>query len=100
MLSLGAGEDSVLEGFWFQATTRAGGLCVQAPPGWVSGKLTFPRSHLMNSPCKDFAHTHKGGWILGGGVVVVPWRWEAASAFIKEGLSYPFVQGGVRVVDY
>ena len=50
MLSRGAGQDGVLDGFRLQAAAGAGGVGIRGPPGWVGGQVTFSGSHLVYSP--------------------------------------------------
>jgi len=55
VLSRGAGEDGVPEGFGLQATAGAGGVGIGRPPGRVGGQITLSGSHLVNSPSNELA---------------------------------------------
>ena len=55
VLSRGAGEDGVFEGFRLQATAGAGGVSVGGPPDQVGGQIAFPGSHLENLPGYELA---------------------------------------------
>jgi len=55
VLSRGAGEDGVLEGFGLQATAGAGGVGIGGPPGRVGGQIAFSGSHLVDCPGDELA---------------------------------------------
>jgi len=88
----------VLEGFGFQSATGAGGIGVRRPPGRVGGQIAFSGSHLVNSPCNEFAQAHKRPRMQCGGVQIVSRGWEKRGPFHEERLPNPLLQGGVSAV--
>jgi len=71
VMSRGAGEDGVFEGFGLQATAGAGGVGIGGAPGRVGGQVTLTGSHLVNSPGDKLAQSHKRLWLQCGRVLVV-----------------------------
>ena len=67
----GAGEDGVLEGFWFNFARGAGQVCVLVQPGGVGGQVALRHRHLVNSPGHERLESHEGVWREGRGVLVV-----------------------------
>jgi len=98
-LSGGACEDGVFQQFRFKTTAGAGGVGIGGAPGWVSGKVAFAGSHLVDPSCYELAQGHKWLWVQAGEVVVIPWCWEEAGPLCKEGLPHPIFQGGVDVIQ-
>jgi len=98
VMSQGAGEDGVLEGFGLHATAGAGGVGIGGPPGWVGGQVTLTGSHLVHSSGNELAKSHKRPWQQCRKVQVVPWGREKGGPIRKECLSHPLLQGGVGVV--
>ena len=47
----GAGEDGVLERFWFNSAAGAGQFRVLVEPGGMGSQIALARSHLVDSPC-------------------------------------------------
>ena len=62
----------MLEGLGLQATAGAGGVDIGGPPSRVGGQVTFPGSHLVNSPGDELAQAHEGPRRQRRGVQVVP----------------------------
>ena len=81
-----------------KTTAGAGAIGFGGPPCQVGGQVAFAGSHLVEPSCSELAQAHKGPWVQGGEVVVVPWRREEAWPLRKKGLLDPRFQGGVSVV--
>ena len=75
-----------------------GGIGIGGPPSRVGGQVTFPGSHLVDSPGEEFAQAHEGPRGHGGSVQVVSRRGEEGGPLLEEFLPYPLLQGGVGVV--
>jgi len=88
----------MFERLGLKTTVGAGGVSIGGPPSGVGGQVTLPGSHLMNPPCHELAQSHEGASVQGGAMVVVSWCWEEKGPLLEEGLSHPFLQGGVGVV--
>jgi len=98
VLSKGAGEDGLFEGFWFQTGVGAGAVGVRVSSGRVGGQVALTGPHLMDSSCHDLVHAHEGPRVHGEEVMVAAWRCKEASPLIAEGSPYSFLEGRVHVV--
>jgi len=56
----GAGKNGMFEGLWGLGAQRAGRVGIRIVPRGVSREVTFPRAHLVYSPCDKLTQTHKG----------------------------------------
>ena len=89
----------MLERLRFQAAAGAGGVRVGGPPSGVSGQVTLPGSHLVDSSRGELVEPHERARIQGGRVIVIVIArgGKEAGPLIKEGLSHSLPQGGVGV---
>jgi len=88
----------VFERLGLKTTEGAGGVGIGGPPSGLGGQVTLLVSHLMNPPFHALAESYEGAWVQGGAMVVVSWCREEKGPLLEEGLSHPFLQGGVGVV--
>jgi len=88
----------VLEGFRLQATAGARGVGIGGPPGRVGGQITRASSHLVDPPSEELAQAHERTRGQRRGVVVSAQGRQESHQILKEGLPYPFLDGGVGVV--
>ena len=86
MISGGAFEGSVDEGLFLRFACRAECGLVELIVGWLSGKVAFSRSHLVDARRLEFAEAHEYMW-LGWNWELVRGSWEELSPiFVKSSL--------------
>ena len=68
MVSGGAVEGSVGEGLFLRFACWAECGLVELVVGWLSGKVAFSRSHLVDARRLEFAEAHEYVWF--------GWNWE------------------------
>ena len=89
----GAVEDRVCEGLGVRAAAGARVVGELAPPGGVSRKVAFARSHLVYPSGDKLVQAHEGmrdesgcvGVVVGGGVKSIP--------VVQEGIPGPLLEG-------
>jgi hypothetical protein len=84
MISGGAFEGSVDEGLFLRFTCRAECGLVELVVGWLSGKVAFTGSHLVDARRLEFTEAHENVWF--------GWNWELIRGSWVE-LSPFFVKG-------
>ena len=84
MISGGAFEGSVSEGLFLRFACRAECGLVELIVGWLSGKVAFCHSHLVDARRLEFAEAHEN--------VLFGWNWELIRGSWEE-LSPFFVKG-------
>jgi len=90
-----AGEDGVFKRFRFQAAAGAGGVSFRGPPGGVGTQITFPGSHLLDSPHSELVESNERPRVQGEGMVVIC-RWGEESRPVHDGrVPDPFFQGRI-----
>ena len=80
MISGGAIEGSVGEGLFLRFACRAECGLVELIAGWLSGKVAFTRSHLVDARRLEFAKAHEYVW-FGWNLELVQGSCEELSPF-------------------
>ena len=84
MISGGAIEGCVVEGFFLRFACRAECGLVELIVGWLSAKVAFSRSHLVDARRLEFAKAHECVW-FGWNWEFIRGSWEELGPFFVKG---------------
>jgi len=68
------------------------------PPCRAGSQVTLAGCHLVDLSSDKLSQSDEGPRVQGVRMIVLSWCGEEFRQLVKEGISYPFLQGGISVV--